>query len=120
MDKRNSSIDNKAILGRIKQLLVDNNLLERDLIEHLGIGGETFNNWKKNRSDSYLHYLVEISEYLHVTVDYLLVGGDKDKDRANNEMFSDQELSLVNMFREVKLSERKYVIDLLKSMTSRI
>ena len=44
MDKRNSSIDNKAILGRIKQLLVDNNLLERDLIEHLGIGGETFNN----------------------------------------------------------------------------
>ena len=55
-----------------------------------------------------------------MTVDYLLVGGDKDKDRANNEMFSDQELSLVNMFREVKLSERKYVIDLLKSMTSRI
>ena len=46
--------------------------------------------------------------------------GDKRNERANNESFTDQELTLVNMFREVKLSERKYVIDLLKSMTSRI
>ena len=118
MDKKNSSIDNKLIVGRIKQLLNDNNLLERDLVEFLGIGGETFNNWKKNRSDSYLHYLLEISEFFHVTTDYLLSGKNRNEAEDGEMVYSEQEMSLIDMFRKVKLNERKYVIDLLKSMTS--
>ena len=97
-------------------MLKDNNILEKDLAEHLGIGIETIKNWKRNKSDSYLHYLVEISEYLHVTPNYLLLGDDGMVIQEGRELFSKEELALISQFRKIGLNEKKYIKILLDGM----
>ena len=116
MDRKNSSLVQSEVISRIKLLLKDNNILEKDLAEHLGIGIETIKNWKRNKSDSYLHYLVEISEYLHVTPNYLLLGDDGMVIQEGRELFSKEELALISQFRKIGLNEKKYIKILLDGM----
>ncbi len=114
METRNSSLESNVVVDRIKQLLAKKGATELDLTEYLGIHPNTVKNWRKNRSDSYLHYLKEISEYFNVTPNYLILGNDGFEMAEGKELFSKDELRIIDMYRKLKCDNKKFVAKMIE------
>ena len=56
----------------ICSLLKIKKLKQKDLTDYLGLSKNNFTDWKAGRTNSYMKYLPQISEFLNVSVDYLL------------------------------------------------
>ncbi len=59
-------------LEKIIQLLEIKEKNQKDLTDYLGLGKNTFSNWKAGHNHSYLKYINQISAFLGVSTDYLL------------------------------------------------
>jgi transcriptional regulator with XRE-family HTH domain len=58
-------------LERIIKELKNQNKLQQDLTNYLGINYSSFGNWKAGRNKSYQKYLHAIADFLDVSVEYL-------------------------------------------------
>ncbi len=76
-----------STLDKIISLLDQNNLKQKDLMDHLGLEKSTFSSWKSGKSVSYKKYISEIAEFFNVSTDYLL----NDSSDANNSIPSNIE-----------------------------
>lgn len=63
------------ILDRISNLL--GNKDQKELTEYLGLQNSAFSDWKTGKSKSFRKYLIEISEFFDVSIDYLVYGKEK-------------------------------------------
>lgn len=61
-----------STIDKIIKILEQKHISQKDLTDYLGLDKSTFSAWKNGKSKSYVKYLSQISEYLNVTVDYLL------------------------------------------------
>lgn len=116
MGKNNTFESYPEVVARIKRLLEKQNKAESELVDYLGINMDTIRNWKKNRSDSYLHYLKEISDFFHVTPNFLILGYDSMTVGDGKDFFSDDEIKIIDMFRKVKNNQKRYIMVLLQEM----
>ncbi|MDE7193853.1 MAG: helix-turn-helix domain-containing protein [Oscillospiraceae bacterium] len=86
------------ILDRIIDLL--GNTDQKQLTDHLGLKKAAFTDWKSGKSNSYRKYLVEISEFFHVSLDYLVYG------RENTNAISDDVKELLNYYNNLSDIDR--------------
>lgn len=63
------------ILDRISKLLGTRE--QQELTQYLGLKSAAFSEWKSGKSKSYRKYLIEISEFFDVSIDYLVYGKEK-------------------------------------------
>lgn len=63
---------NFVVLDKISASLKEQGKTQKMLCESLGLNGQAYTNWKGGSNDSYMKYLPQISEYLGVSIDYLL------------------------------------------------
>lgn len=80
------------ILDRISNLLGARE--QRELTNYLGLNAVAFSEWKSGKSKSYRKYLIEISEFFNVSIDYLVYG----KESYSNAEFSDNKQELLNLY----------------------
>ena len=118
MVKGNCSVTGDVIVSRIIALSEKEGKPERDLVEYLGLKRGTFGNWKRGQSDSYLHYLKEIAEYYHVTPNYLILGNDGIVIGKGEDLFTKDELEVIEFYRKISQKEKKCVKSLLFTMSS--
>lgn len=62
----------QIVATRIFELIKAQNKTQQDLANYLGISKQTVSGWKKPKNNSYMNYLVEISNFFEVSADYLL------------------------------------------------
>lgn len=62
------------VIDRIIDSLKMRHISQKELIDHLGLANGAFTNWKYDGGKSYLDYIDEISDFLHVSKGYLLYG----------------------------------------------
>ena len=98
------------VLERISSLLLKQGKKQKQLIEYLHLHDQTYNNWKTGKSTSYLKHLVEISEYLGVSPNYLICG--KDQFREPDTLESE----LVFLFRQFPEKKKQMVLTLVKTL----
>lgn len=92
------------ILDNILQILDEKGMKQKDLTDYLGISKNCFTDWKNGKSASYKKYLPQISEFLGVSVDYL-VGN---KEQSDNEKLSFALFGTAEVDEEVLNDVRKY------------
>ena len=63
-----------SILDRIVELLGEQD--QKKLTDYLHLKKSAFTDWKSGKSNSYRKYLIEISEFFGVSIDYLVYGND--------------------------------------------
>ena len=66
-------------LDKIKELLSQKELKQKDLTDFLNLSKNAFTNWNNGNNNSYMKYLPKIAEFLGVSVDYL-VGNEEQSD----------------------------------------
>ena len=91
-----------SILNRIIKLLGDAD--QKQLTDFLGLKKTAFTDWKNGKSNSYRKYLIEISKYFNVSIDYLVYGIEQ-----NNEL-TDTEYKLISLFKTLSDKDKGRVL----------
>ncbi len=95
------------ILDRISALLGGRE--QRELTNYLGLKSVAFSEWKSGKSKSYRKYLIEISEFFGVSIDYLVYGKEKtinETEQVKIKNVDAKEQRLLNAFRALPLEEQ--------------
>ena len=61
-----------STIDKICELLKAQGKKQKDLTDYIGVSKNHFTDWKSGRIKSYTKYLPQISEFLNVSIDYLL------------------------------------------------
>ena len=77
------SFDPNAIGNRIFTLRTNAKLTQEKLAERLGI---SYRDLERGSSNGSVKVLIDIAEYFHVSMDYLLLGRDSSKVQFQNEL----------------------------------
>lgn len=64
-------------MNKIKQLRLDNNLLQSDLADILNVGQGTISNWENGKTEPDQESLKLIAQHFNVSLDYLLGFSDE-------------------------------------------
>ena len=91
-------------LDKIKELLSQKGLKQKDLTDFLNLSKNAFTNWNNGNNNSYMKHLPKIAEFLGVSVDYL-VGNEE---QSNNEKLSFALYGTSDVDEEVLEDVRKY------------
>ena len=91
-------------LDKIKELLSQKGLKQKDLTDFLNLSKNAFTNWNNGNNNSYMKHLPKIAEFLGVSVDYL-VGNEEQSD---NEKLSFALYGTSDVDEEVLEDVRKY------------
>ena len=80
------SFDPNAIGNRIFTLRTNAKLSQEKLAERLGISYRHLGDLERGSSNGSVKVLIDIAEYFHVSMDYLLLGRDSSKVQFQNEL----------------------------------
>lgn len=92
-----------TICERVFATLDAKGKLAADLCKVLGIGTSQTTSWKKRNTDPPAKYLVQISDFLDVSLEYLLTGID-----SSSSKLSPLETQVIAMFRDLPV-EKQYM-----------
>lgn len=99
---------NDPVIERIIDALNVRHISQNQLIDHLGLGNGAFTRWKYNGGKSYLDYIDDISEYLHVSKEYLLYGDHIDFQEVS---LLPSEIEIYKKLRELTEAQRNNVFE---------
>ena len=102
----NRKVTEDPVVERILDLLKEQGKTEKSLLQYLGLANGTFILWKYENGNSFLKYIVPMSEYLEVTPNYLLRGVD---DEINVETLSTGEIELIKNYRSITKEQKECV-----------
>lgn len=88
------------ILDRISLLLNDRD--QKELTNYLNLKNSAFSDWKSGKSQSFRKYLIEISEFFDVSIDYLVYG----KEKISASELTGAEKRLLAAFKELPTDEQ--------------
>ena len=91
---------NLEILNRIIALLGTRE--QKELTDFLHLKKTAFSDWKSSKSNSYRKYLIEISEFFNVSLDYLVYG----KETSINKL-TPNEQELLNNYNKLSNESKK-------------
>lgn len=63
-----------TLLDRVKDLMDQSGIKAKQLTTELGISNSSFTDWKKGKGSPSLDTVAKISDYFHVSIDYLVRG----------------------------------------------
>lgn len=92
------------ILDRINILM--GNKEQQELTNYLKLKKTAYSDWKNGKSKSYRKYLIEISEFFNVSLDYLVYG----KEKSPSISLSDDEQKLLGYFKELSPNVQQQLI----------
>lgn len=109
-----------SIINRIVELLKSNGTSQADLCNYINIKYNVFTTWKTRETDPPAKYLVQICEFLDITLEYLLTGKEKNSLKGNLSN-DEQELLLIykglSDINKAKVKERATVLAELETPT---
>ena len=73
MSETPNTVCSDPVVGRIVELLDEQNKTQKQLLVVLGLPTSSFTKWR-NGGTGYLRYISDIADYLNTTAEYLLTG----------------------------------------------
>lgn len=107
------------IINRIIAKLEDNNLTQADLCNHLGIKYNVFSTWKTRGTDPPTKYLVQICDFLEISLEYLLTGNETTETALQSEKIHQadgREQELLRNFRLLPDNQKDQLIGRIQLM----
>ena len=99
------------VVQRIVDLISDRGLKDKDLTDHLGLPPGSMAKWKYDGSQGYLKYIVQISEFLKTSPNYLFLGTEETSDI---EGLTPMENEVIQLYRSIDDRQKKCIRDTLK------
>ena len=101
-----------AIFQRIDQLMKEQGKRIKDLLNYLELPHSTYDNWKTGKSKSYVKHIEKISEFLHVSPNYIVTGTEIVSTVPSE--IEAQEEEFKKLFRQVTNETREYILAIMR------
>ena len=100
--------------SRIKDLRLKNNISQKEIAKYLGINQSTYSKFELNKAAISIELLNKLSNYYHVSLDYLLKITDKPNIKVDNEEIDKVQAgkNLKNIRKEKKLYQETLAKDI--------
>jgi hypothetical protein len=108
MRKTQKQIVENPVIQRILETLKSRSVKQNELTDHLGLSNGIFTKWKYEGVESYMKYIDSIADFLHVSKDYLLYGGNEDCIKFE---IMPSEIELIKKYRKLSDNQRSYISD---------
>lgn len=107
--------DIHGMLARIDALLQANNVQKKELARDIDISTAAFSDWNRGKASPNIKTVVNIAEYFHVSVDYLVYGNSSDNivDETDLSVATISRFNALNSFNQTMASA--YIDGLLAS-----
>jgi transcriptional regulator with XRE-family HTH domain len=102
---------NNIVLERIINLINAKGISDKQFLQAIGLNLTAMSDWKKGRNKSYLKHINKISDYLGVSVDYLL--GKTDKPTLDDEL-EGVALALAGEIHDLTDAEKQDILDYIR------
>lgn len=104
-------MDDETICTRIRALLIGRTGKSKELARYLGIDESTVTGWKKGSYPS-SKYVIGISQFLNVSIDWLLTGKEKDipEKSSMKSTLSNDALDLAVIYDSLDKSKQRILI----------
>ena len=99
---------------RFSYLIKEKGLKVADICKMAGVSSATMTDWKKGRYKPKADKIKKIADALHVSVDYLLTGSEKEKPGI---ILDAEQEKVLEMFRNATPEVRQIVLAVLKTGT---
>ena len=99
----------------LKNLRESNNVTQDELAKYLKVSRPTIAGYETKNHQPDFERLIKISEYFHVTLDYLIKGTDLDKSSSNSSL--DQEVQ--SSYQRLSLDSRQDVLKYIRLLELR-
>ena len=99
-------------MNRIKQLRIENELLQSDLAQMLNVGQGTISNWENGRTEPDQDSLKTIAQRFDVSIDYILGNSDVKKDPTTKEWDSltDLQKNIIALMGKLSEAQQEEVV----------
>ncbi len=102
--------------NRIQELRREQNLTLDALSEQIGVSQETIRAYEAGIQDPPPEILIKLAQKLNASIDYIFCqSASRQADSPSR--FTNEELRLLDMFRQFDPSQRSLILDYLKSLT---
>ena len=108
MRKTQKQIVENPVIQRILETLKSRSVKQNELTDHLGLSNGIFTKWKYDGGESYMKYIDSIADFLHVSKEYLLYGGNEDCIKFE---IMPSEIELIKKYRKLSDNQRSYISD---------
>ena len=107
------------IMIRLKELREEYALTQTQLAKELGFTQNIISKWEKGRIEPNIQTLVILSNYFHVTIDYL-IGKDNSVLTEENsiEIITDEEKELLKEFKDLSQTQKYQVTGYIQGLKS--
>ena len=103
------------VIDRIEEMLKLHKKTKKELLEYIGIDSSMFTTWRYANGKSYMKYINGISDFLGVSVGFLL-NGTPDEDTM---LYVEQdEMALIKLYRILDTHKKELLLDVAKSFSS--
>ena len=107
----------EATIKRISEQMELQGIKPKELTQYLGLPDGTYNNWKRDKGYLYMLYLEEISEYLNVSISYLVTGKEEwVSETDSNHVRKQDEIELLRVYNSLSLAERRCAHRILRAL----
>ena len=101
---------------RLKELRIENNLLQKQVAQAIGTNETTIVRWESGQSEPSAYYIAKLAKFFHVSADYLL-GLEDDLGQKSfvdiQETLSSEELKVIAAYRNLSSSSRDMILRML-------
>ena len=109
--KNAKDVKDMSICERIFKTMGDKNKRPADLCKILGINTGITSTWKSRNTDPPAKYLVQICEFLDVSLEYILTGEEKKLETSDR--------TIISMYRCLSAQNQEFVYDAIKAAYDR-
>ena len=98
---------------RLYELRTEKGLSQREMAKQLNISQGTYNNWENSNTQPSIEQLINLADFFHVSVDYLIGHSDDFGNISPSEQLSKEQTALLKLFDNLDTSSQKAIITLL-------
>ena len=103
------------VFRRIDGLMKRLNRQQKEMDNYLCLPKGTYSHWVQKKSSSYMYHLGEISEFLGVSPNYLILGTDSKKTGERIRAVTDEEAIFLEAFEKTKAEDRNLLLEILQA-----
>ena len=107
------------VYHRVRDLREDHDLKQKELAEFLNCSQQVYSNYELGQRDIPTEILIRLSEFYHVSVDYLLDDDVIETSLSVNHFQQDYERYLISHFKHLSSLSKKELLDFLQFLEQR-
>ena len=109
----------EEVFSRIDKLMKKTGRQQKEMDAYLGLAKGAYSHWVQKKSSSYMFHLDEISQFLGVSPNYLILGTEDVSFGQGKRALSTEDMEFLDELQKTKAEDRPLIMDILHAFVTK-